>query len=84
MPNIKIRDIVNGKMAPNPPEFTQLAKDLIEKCWNFDPSKRPSFDEICTLLEEKNYKLIDLDDANMKDALYLINQHKLRIPFYSH
>lgn len=84
MPNIKIRDIVNGRMAPIPPEFSQLANDLITKCWNFDPSQRPSFDEICTLLEENNYKLIDHDEASMREALDLINQHKLRIPFYSH
>ena len=44
MPKIKIRDICCGNKASIPSEFNKFAKDLIESCWNFDPSQRPSFD----------------------------------------
>ena len=84
MPKIKIPEICSGKKAEIPNEFSQLAKNLIDSCWNFDPNQRPSFDEICTLLEDNEYRLIDLDEAGMNEALGLINQHKKRIPSYSH
>ena len=84
MPKIKIHEICNGKKAQIPSEFTQLARDLINSCWNFDPNQRPSFNEICALLEENHYHLIDINDADMRDALDLIDQHKRHIPFYLH
>ena len=84
MPEIIIRDICLGKKAPLPPTFNMFAKDLINKCWNFDPKQRPSFEEICSLLEENNYQLIDLDEGSKENALSLISKHKKLIPINSH
>ena len=33
-----------------PPEF----KQLLEMCWDTDPAKRPSFEQICTQLQPAN------------------------------
>ena len=75
-------EILSGKKAQIPSEFTQFSKDLINSCQNFNPSQRPSFNDICNILKENNYNLFDLDEESKKNALYLIDQHKTYIPFY--
>lgn len=82
MAKITMSEILLGKKAQIPSEFTQFSKDLINSCWNFNPSQRPSFNDIYNILKENNYNLFDLDEESKKDALYLINQHKTYIPLY--
>ena len=82
MPNIKIGDIFRGKMAEIPSSFTQFAKELINSCWSFDPNGRPSFKQIISLMESNKYKLIDLNDSELKELQSRIELQKAKIPKY--
>ena len=57
-PKISFVDVGNGKKAEIPSSVTKFTQELINKCWNFNASDRPSFDEICKILEENENKLI--------------------------
>ena len=82
MPNIKIRDICLGKKADIPPSFTKFARDLINACWEFDPSERPSFKKICEDIERNNFNLLELSKSETKEVEIMVNNHKDKIPPY--
>lgn len=42
-PDITIFDVGAGKKAPIPKSVSSFSKKLIEKCWSFEASERPSF-----------------------------------------
>ena len=83
MPTIKIRDICLGKKAEIPSSFTRFAKDLINACWEFDPKERPSFSKICEDIERNEFKLLDLNDTEMKEVQLMVKKLKEKIPPYS-
>lgn len=57
-PNISVIDVGNGKQADIPKSFTKYSTDLIKKCWNFNASERPSFNEIFDSLQTNLSNLI--------------------------
>lgn len=45
-PNYNGVDISKGEIPPIDPCISSFSRKLIQKCWSFDPRKRPSFSEI--------------------------------------
>lgn len=41
-----------GERPPIPPDTLPLLKKLVERCWDRNPKKRPSFTEICGALDQ--------------------------------
>ena len=66
--------IINGTLRPKIPEYVnEKMKELIEKCWSSDPSKRPSFEEIFSELSEKYNDYQDnLDEDEVTNYLYCL------------
>ena len=68
LPKLSLKDKVGGKKAelPNSSEsISQFCLDLIDKCLSFDPSKRPTFDEILDNMKKNSYALADDVDAEL-------------------
>ena len=82
IPNIKIGEILKGKKAPLPPDFTKFAKKLIYNCWNFKSKDRPSFKEIVDQIESNHYDLLKLTKLEIKNVDLFIENHKAKIPHY--
>ena len=57
-PNIGLLEVGSGKMAEIPEFVTSFSKELIQKCWSFDASNRPSFEEIFGILNDNKDKII--------------------------
>ncbi|KAK8883929.1 hypothetical protein M9Y10_043031 [Tritrichomonas musculus] len=57
-PMIGIADVILGKKATLPNSISEFSRDIINKCWSYKASDRPSFSEICSTLEGKENKLI--------------------------
>ncbi|KAK8853013.1 hypothetical protein M9Y10_018012 [Tritrichomonas musculus] len=83
LPSIILRDICLGKKAEIPSFFTEFSRNLIESCWNFDPKKRPSFDEILIELKKNNFGLIELSESELNEVRELVQVHESLIPSYS-
>lgn len=84
IPETSIGNIAIGQKAMIPTTFTKFSKNLIDSCWNFDPKDRPSFNEICSQIEQTNNKLIDLSTCEKNELRLLIMQHKEKIPSFEH
>ncbi|KAK8843631.1 hypothetical protein M9Y10_024691 [Tritrichomonas musculus] len=82
MPMIKIRDICLGNKADIPSSFTQFAKDLIDACWKFDPKERPSLNKIYEDIERNEFKLLDLNDTEIKKVEMMAKKLKEKTPPY--
>lgn len=57
-PNIGIADVIKGKKADIPSSICSFSRNLINKCWSYKASERPSFDEICNTLKGNENKLL--------------------------
>ena len=57
-PIITVDEVGEGKKATIPLNVTKFSRHLINRCWAFDPSDRPSFDEIYSMLKDNENKLI--------------------------
>lgn len=82
MPDIKMVDVIQGKKAEIPSNFTEFAKKLINSCWNLDPKDRPSFDSICQQLNTNCHLLVNISNFEIKELHSLIDKHKKQIPAY--
>ncbi|KAK8887762.1 copper transport protein ctr1 [Tritrichomonas musculus] len=58
-PKISIVDIGLGKKAQIPKSINSFSRSLINACWSTDPDDRPSFEEICEMIRNNKFKLID-------------------------
>lgn len=58
LPKIIIYDFGAGKKATIPEEISEFSRNLINKCWSYKASDRPSFSEICSMLKSKENELI--------------------------
>ena len=45
-------DVINGKRLNRPPKATDDIWELMQRCWEQDPKKRPTFKEIQPKLEK--------------------------------
>ena len=82
LPKIKTGEILRGKKAEIPSSFSEFVKNLINSCWNFKPSDRPSFKEICSLMEKNKYCLCNLTKSESAEVLNFVQNHQKQIPFY--
>ena len=82
MPKIKLSEIVAGKKDDIPSSFTDLAKELVSSCWNFESSERPGFELMADKIEKNGYKLVELSEIEQFQLKDLINIHKNSIPNY--
>ncbi|KAK8850164.1 hypothetical protein M9Y10_018284 [Tritrichomonas musculus] len=57
-PKVNFIDVGSGRKAKIPESFTEFSRNLINKCWSFNASERPSFAEICEMLKGNESKLI--------------------------
>lgn len=57
-PKVSLGEVANGKKAEIPSSITKFSSELIDKCWSFKASDRPSFAEICEILKGNENKLI--------------------------
>ena len=51
LPDIGLVEVGAGNQAEIPDTISQFSKELIQKCWSFKASDRPSFAEICEMLQ---------------------------------
>lgn len=79
-PKIKMFDIPLGKKAPIPETFTELAKGLIDECWNLVPADRPSFEDIVSVLVENHFEVTPLDENEKKNVESRVKAHQAKIP----
>ena len=82
LPKIRLVDISAGKKMPIPPSFNAFSSELINSCWNFEPSDRSSFKEIQQKFESENFGLIDLKESEIAEVKSFVRQHKEKIPSY--
>ena len=62
LPMIKTPQILQGKKAEIPSSFTEFSKKLINDCWNFKPSERPSFVDIVERLKTGCSQLLEFNE----------------------
>ena len=82
MPKITVVQIGTGKKAKIPEKVNKISQKLINKCWNFDPKDRPSFDEILNYIETHDYNLIELSEEEKDEIKVKVKSHKEKIPNY--
>lgn len=82
MPKITVIQMGNGMKAPIPSSFTEFSKNLIDRCWEKDPKKRPSFDDILQELENNDYDILELSNSDIIVVRQFVEKHKQRIPPY--
>lgn len=83
MPKITLIQVGTGKKATIPTTFAPFAQKLIDKCWNFDPKERPSFNEICEEIENNDFKVVELTYNEVLEIRKFWKRHKAKIPFYA-
>lgn len=59
LPEIGIKDVLEGKKAEIPYYVNKFSADLINKCWSSSPDERPSFTDIVKEIEDNHYNLIN-------------------------
>lgn len=57
-PNITSFEVATGKKAEIPKSISKFSKQLIEKCWSFKASERPSFEDINMMLKKNEDNII--------------------------
>ncbi|KAK8840994.1 hypothetical protein M9Y10_027831 [Tritrichomonas musculus] len=57
-PKISLYDVGAGKKVEIPSIINNFSRELINKCWSYKASDRPSFAEICEILKGNESKLI--------------------------
>ena len=82
LPKINIIDVGTGKKAEIPSSFNNFAKSLINSCWEYKAGNRPSFNDILSLLEKNDYKILDLNESEVSKLRNLIISHKSILPDY--
>lgn len=67
LPEINMMQVCNGEMAIIPDTINEISKNLIQKCWSFEPNNRPSFEQIVDIIIKNKFKLIN--DVNINDSI---------------
>ena len=80
MAKINIIQIGNGVKAKIPDDFTPLAHEIINNCWSYNSSKRPSFERILELFEKSDYKLLELTKSEVKHIKEYVKNIQKNIP----
>lgn len=59
--------------------FSLLAQQLLEACFEAEPSNRPNFALICQILEENKFNLASLSEKEIQEISEMIRNYKTRI-----
>ena len=70
------KNIVEGKRLNKPSNIPDPYWELIEKCWDTDPYKRPTFDEITEFLKDDKYAI---NEFGMTTDLNELHEYQKRI-----
>ena len=71
MSNKSFKDrIANGQTIYFPDSMTKYCIKLIKRCTDFDPSNRPTFDEIINDIKKNSSKLAEGIDSNVINQIY--------------
>lgn len=71
-PKINITNIASGMTTPIPENFNAFSRELLTKCWKFNPDERISFAQIIEEIERNDFKLIDnVEVEKVKEILLL-------------
>ncbi|KAK8896538.1 hypothetical protein M9Y10_014446 [Tritrichomonas musculus] len=73
---VYMRKIVEGKRLNKPSNIPDPYWELIEKCWDNDPNKRPTFDEITEYLKDDKYAI---NEFGMTTDLNQLHEYQKRI-----
>lgn len=74
-------DLGNKKKLVFPQSFSDYSKELIKKCCNVNPKKRPNFNVICKELELNEFNLISLSKSEIQKIKMFVENHKKLIPY---
>ena len=74
-------DLGNKKKPVFPRAFSDYSKELIKKCCNVNPKKRPNFNVICKELELNEFNLISLSKSEIQKIKMFVENHKKLIPY---
>jgi hypothetical protein len=66
----RMKTAIDRKSRPTVDGIPQLAKTLIEACWQERPEDRPSFVQIMEILFRKNFEIVDDVDTEEVNAFY--------------
>lgn len=72
-PDINIIDVGNGKKAEIPKEINEISRELINKCWSYQPEERFSFEKIIEYIKNNNFKLIDGIEKDLNQIKEFLN-----------
>lgn len=71
LPKISLTKKVSGESVPEIPEFvTPLAREIITKCCQFEPSQRPTFTQVIELMKQNDFKLFHYSDLDFVKKRY--------------
>lgn len=72
--------VSSGRRPELPPnlEGTPL-KDLIQRCWDQDPNKRPNFDQIYNMFYMRNVDFPGTSDSGVNLMIHYIHRHETTI-----
>ena len=82
-PKITVVQVGTGKKAKIPASISPISRELMNKCWNFDPKDRPSFKTILEELKENEYELLPLSKLDKNQVQNQIDEFQIKIPSYS-
>ncbi|KAG0587877.1 hypothetical protein KC19_2G198300 [Ceratodon purpureus] len=64
------KKVLEGLRPKLPDHCPSMLKDLIEKCWSQDPTKRPSIGDVCSQIRHLKYSLMT---SNMFQGCYILH-----------
>ncbi|CAG8753970.1 2989_t:CDS:2, partial [Cetraspora pellucida] len=71
--------ICDGERPPMLPNISKFFKNLIQECWNEDPSKRPTAEKLYYSIEEEYGKII-LNEEYYNELLKVYNLNYYSVP----
>lgn len=58
--------VISGERMPIDENVTPILAQIMKQCWEEDPKKRPTFEDICSML--KKYRADDSDSDRESDS----------------
>ena len=74
-----IFDICEGLRPPILPGMPEDYAQMMQRCWDVDPSKRPTSRELLTFARNKRNKIIKNNNGNAIPTINTWNEYKMRL-----